>query len=421
MPNALNTLTAVGASLDGLSVGFYALDLADRTICWNRTFMQFFPEHASRMEVGEPYANNLRRFYASRLERAEFPLLETYVSKGLVRNREQRAPYTFEHRGRTLKVSSIEIPNVGRVRIWLDVTAQASSDHSAGSGRDPLPSRFRGPLSPEGLEMLESLADGVSVIDQLGRVAWTNAPFRVMYDLPENARVIGANFADVYRSAWNSARDSEADSAAYERGAVTLLENLRFAGAPFELPLPKERWVRVLHHIGSNGMTYLAHVDITRMKHEQGLLIAAEQQAKQSEQRYRLLAEYSSDLIVSVVGQTIDYVSPAARELLGMQPEELVGLTKQTHVESPNVSDLRDFILSRKPGVTEMQLPKSDGSMVWIEALSRTIPPSGLGGATEPAFARYVLNLRNVSRRKAVEQQLEEANERITGFGVSDV
>lgn len=52
----------MGAALDGLDTALCAFDDDDRTVCWNRSFLRFFPEHAGHVHAGEPYAENLRRF-----------------------------------------------------------------------------------------------------------------------------------------------------------------------------------------------------------------------------------------------------------------------------------------------------------------------------------------------------------------------
>ena len=56
-------LTTMAATLEGLNIGMCVFDSEDRTLLWNRTFLEFFPEHDGHVFVGEPYRENLRRYY----------------------------------------------------------------------------------------------------------------------------------------------------------------------------------------------------------------------------------------------------------------------------------------------------------------------------------------------------------------------
>jgi hypothetical protein len=52
-----------------------------------------------------------------------------------------------------------------------------------------------------------------------------------------------------------------------------LEENLCFAGAPYELPLPGDRWVRVVEQRRPDGFGCFAHVDITLLERRQQRLL----------------------------------------------------------------------------------------------------------------------------------------------------
>src|SRR4051812_17611546 len=71
--------------LDGLDIGCCIFDAGDRALVWNECFLRFFPEHRDGVHAGEPYAHNLRRFYAGRLAPQEMRFLERYVADGIAR------------------------------------------------------------------------------------------------------------------------------------------------------------------------------------------------------------------------------------------------------------------------------------------------------------------------------------------------
>jgi len=54
--------------------------------------------------------------------------------------------------------------------------------------------------------------------------------------------------------------------------------------------------------------------------------IAAKRRLKESEERYRMLAEHGTDMVFEFNENLVPtYVSPACHEILGYMPEELVG------------------------------------------------------------------------------------------------
>ena len=95
------------------------------------------------------------------------------------------------------------------------------------------------PLVADDTELFEHVGDGVMLTNAVNRVTWVNEHFVRMYGLSDKASAVGRQFEDVYSSAW---REHEgADRVLFEPGLATVTENMRIAGAPFELPLPGAR------------------------------------------------------------------------------------------------------------------------------------------------------------------------------------
>lgn len=270
----LSVLESILSTLDGLATGACLFDEDHHALSWNRTFLLLFPEHLGAVHPGEPYAENLRRFYQSRLSADEMPLLERYVSEGVARHSAQFQPYVFEHRGRSIRVSSLPVPGVGRIRLWRDETPQRGLS-------EPLPQVD----IPGGDNLFDLIADGVSVADRDCTIAWVNEPFVRLYRLPSRQATLGASLEQVYRLAW--AGCDPAQTPRYGQGLAILAEQLRFIGAPFELPLPQDRWVRIAEQQTALGHRYAVHADITVLKRQQRDLALAEQRAKESEAQLR--------------------------------------------------------------------------------------------------------------------------------------
>jgi diguanylate cyclase (GGDEF)-like protein/PAS domain S-box-containing protein len=394
-------LRAIGAALDGLEVGYCVFDAEDRTVAWNLAFLDLFPEHRGHVHVGEDYRANLRRFYEGRLAGDERANIERYIVEGVARHRTQRRPYEFDHRDFRIRASSFEIVGFGRVRVWKKVAA--------------LPTKVASPVSTtralqdlNAVAVLERLSDGVLIVDVADKAMWANQAFLSMYALSSVDAAAGKSFAEMFRGAWAA----HPDDGGFLASMATLAENQRFAGAPFELRLPDNRWVRVVEQRGEiDGRGYFVHVDITGLKRQQAAL-------QEAEERYRLVAEYSSDIILSVEGGSVDYVSPAVTQVLGWTPEMVLGrsLTEFCHPKDiPEVGAALSALQGQPEADYRARARHRDGHYVWVEARARRLP-----GAEDPQSARLVVNLRNITARKLVEDQLEAANQRLKAIATHD-
>jgi len=282
-------LRTLADTLDGLDVSLCVFDAQDRTQLWNRAFLRYFPEHAGLVHEGEPYRANLRRFYEVRLAPEQRGDIERLIDEGVARHREQQRPFTFQHRGHWLRVASLPLPGGGRVRSWSQIAPPRLSGTEVPPGDLPLQA------GSEPHEIFEHVGDGVMLTDADNRITWVNENFLRLYGLQAKTLALGQAFELVYRGAWQA--QVEADVSAAETGLATLAENLRYAGAPFELPLPGGRWVRVAEQRRHDGVGFFAHFDISVLKRQQHDLMAAEQRARASE---ALLAEKSRLLEVTL-------------------------------------------------------------------------------------------------------------------------
>nr|WP_246441440.1 sensor domain-containing diguanylate cyclase [Xanthobacter tagetidis] len=250
----LETYAFFGDVLDTLDVAVCLFDPDDRTVLWNDAFLRFFPEHAGHVHPGEPYRDNLLRFYRGRLSPGELANIERYIAEGIERHRTQTRPFVFSHLGRRLRVASQATGDGYRVRIWQDIAPeQAAPAHGALWADFPI-------------DLLNFIADGAMVLDGEDRIVATNDEFRTLYDVPEERSVIGLTFAEVVREACLKA--GQEDRAA----EASALDNLRFAGAPFEISLPGGRWRRVIARRSASGVGFFTHSDITVLKRQQAEL-----------------------------------------------------------------------------------------------------------------------------------------------------
>lgn len=317
----LQQLKTFGEILDGLEIAMCVFDDQDRALAWNRCFFRFFPEHEGQLHEGEHYSVNLRRFYSGRLGPQELSGIDRYIEAGIARHQHQSQPYEFEHLGRRLRVSSLPLPGLGRMRLWrseLPLPAQGLSSEAAPDA-----------MLAGGSGLLDRVPDGVMVVGPNERIAWVNESFALMYGLRDRQAALGNPFEQVFEAAWSQALETEpGERAVYEAGLQVLNDHLRFIGAPFELPLPGNRFCRVITRPTGGGSAFYAHVDISELKRQQQRLEEAERLTREREQQLRrnsLLLEATVanlDQGIALIGAdgVIELFNPQFLDLLGLPP-----------------------------------------------------------------------------------------------------
>ena len=124
----------------------------------------------------------------------------------------------------------------------------------------------------------------------------------------------------------------------------------------------------------------------------------AETALVESEARYRMLAEYSSDVLLRYdADQRIAYVSPSVRQW-GYTPEDFIGQRAGVFVhpeDQERITERRVAMLAGEPVQTvEARIRRADGSWTWIESNPAQIRDDS--GAVVGA----VLVLRDINQRK---------------------
>jgi diguanylate cyclase (GGDEF)-like protein/PAS domain S-box-containing protein len=138
----------------------------------------------------------------------------------------------------------------------------------------------------------------------------------------------------------------------------------------------------------------------------------AEDALRQSEEHYRLLADNSTDWITvhNPAGRYL-YVSPACRELLRYEPEELLGSNPYDLVhphDAPAVRATHDALLeSSEPSTLTYRLRSKYGDYRWVETTSRSIRDPIIGEVRELQGTT-----RDVTRRMEAEARFRTAFEK---------
>jgi PAS domain S-box-containing protein len=156
------------------------------------------------------------------------------------------------------------------------------------------------------------------------------------------------------------------------------------------------------------GLTLLAGLFAALSFSELRRRARAEAVARTSEANYRLLAEYSTDMIVRAgLDGVRQYVSPACRRLLGYEPEELIGTRASDFIHPDDRADAQSMRRRLESGerqvTTAYRGRRKDGHYVWLES-SRRVFVDPVDGQT-----KMIGLVRDITERKQFELEMQAA------------
>jgi PAS domain S-box-containing protein len=120
---------------------------------------------------------------------------------------------------------------------------------------------------------------------------------------------------------------------------------------------------------------------------------------------YKALADNSIDTIVQCSLDGIaTYVSPSIERLIGIRPEDLIGKSHRDYIVPEDMLVIGKTIAAHRSGqsdgVATFRMTRTDGHIVWVEALGRQVMDPITGGA------HLVIILRDITAHKALEERL---------------
>ena len=243
--------------------------------------------------------------------------------------------------------------------------------------------------------LAENASDVVALRDRVGRVQWVSPSIEHLLGWEVDA-IVGSDLIDLVhpedRGAASEARALVNSGAGEQR----LVARFRRADSAY-------RWMSIASRpiVNDEGTTTGAVVGL-RDVHEQ---VVAQRAAEESESRYRLLAEHSSDVIFLSNDRTdLVWVSPSAGDTLGWDAEALTGRREVEFIHEDELPMLRHNVEeSTRTGSTirvRYRWARPDGSYRWVEAVGRPFVDETTGEH------RRVVQLRDVHDQVLAEEEL---------------
>ena len=174
----------------------------------------------------------------------------------------------------------------------------------------------------------------------------------------------------------------------------------------FDNPLKGLRWVRnqatPLRDSEGKITGYIGSIeDITQEK-------SFEHQLRESERRYRLLSENSSDLtLLTNFERRIVYISPSVKEILGYQPEELIGTIAMDLIHPDDIKLAKtkgDNIRQNDETIrTIVRMRRKDGEYRWVESNGRIFHQENEKETLVQA------SIRDIHENKLLEERLQNS------------
>jgi diguanylate cyclase (GGDEF)-like protein/PAS domain S-box-containing protein len=309
--------------------------------------------------------------------------------------------------GRTLDIVTTPMAGGGFLSVYSEVTERAARESVLAAAEEE--ARTQAVLLDG---VTEAMEQGLAAWDAEGRLLVANRRYGAMLGLPDALVVPGRHYLEV--AGWIARRGDYGPGDPDALAADRFEHARRGDGHRFLRTTPDGRFVEICGRALPGGGFVTTFTDITERR-------AAEQALARSEAEFRLLAEASGDVVVRAqLDGRAGYVSPAAERVLGWPAGALLGrrLLDFCHPDDAPWTDAQLEPLRHgktRDAVVTFRFRRPDGGHRWVEVRCRTIHPDSSDAPLE-----YVATIRDANDRKAAEEALLAAQERLERMAATD-
>lgn len=171
--------------------------------------------------------------------------------------------------------------------------------------------------------------------------------------------------------------------------------------------ITKQGWMRYISVKGKvvdEQMEFGIAQDITSQKEAENALL-------NSEQKFRLLAENSEDIIsVHAIDGTIWYLSPSVTTVLGYEVDDIIGRSFEQFVHpddqhkflpADQVPQFADKNLTESIIIVRYRILRKDGIYIWLETIIKPI-------SDEDELVKLICTSRNITDQKIAQEKLKK-------------
>jgi len=247
--------------------------------------------------------------------------------------------------------------------------------------------------------VVEFAPDAILIHDGV-RFVFANAEAAKIFGADSPARIVGR---DVLSLVHEDSRESVVERMkqnTVQKVPAHLREQryLRLDGAPIEVEV-----AAVPFALDSASGALIFFRDVGPRK-------AAERSLRESEAKYRLLADNAHDLIYTLDSSLrLTYMSPSVRKFLGFTVNEALARSMEETMTPESTARAREdfrqcaeagFAAGAAPRRLDLEMYRKDGTTVWVEAVVRAIFDAA------GQFSGFVGVSRDISERRRVEEEL---------------
>lgn len=130
----------------------------------------------------------------------------------------------------------------------------------------------------------------------------------------------------------------------------------------------------------------------------------AEQALLNSEQKFRLLAEHSEDIITVILPDgSFQYVSPSVQKVLGYLPKEVEGkqILDYVHPADTDKFEISSSASDEEFKTIRYRMKKKDEDYVWLETITKSVIENG-------EVVKTICTSRNIAQQKKAEAEREQ-------------